>query len=454
MTILAPLKKNPVRYSTPLLLLIAVCLLVAQHYPPAVVHGGMSSDYQVQQASGQLLRQIAYLTLGVLGVLGIHYGFRSKAARVTRNLRVILPITVLLAWCALSVLWSGIPMTAVKRIIVLGLMFLGSFGLAVSWTRLEVMKFIALSSALHLTIGVLAELSLGYFTVFAADYRFAGTLTANEQGYLCMVLAISSMCVAGMLTSQGKSSWIYRLFSAYGVIFLLLTRSRGALMALGIAILFYFLLVMDGPKKVLAAFLIGTSILVLATTGGGAGIVDTLNRGGEGSGNFTGRAPLWTELMDYVDERPWLGSGYESFWTAETIDDVYKHQHWPIESAHSEYVESLLTIGIVGMTLHTLALVLGMIEGIRMFRSTRNLIFFLAASLCCIYLVGGFLEAILIVKPSPISFYLAMLFCVMMVQEDVEGAPAQVKINRGLPLRPTRVALGSRIAARRDRLPG
>ena len=166
---------------------------------------------------------------------------------------------------------------------------------------------------------------------------------------------------------RGMPTWPYSLLAAYGVVFLLLTRSRGALVAFGIAILFYFLFVMRTQKKVLTAFLIGSFAMILIVTGSGAKLFEALGRSGEGSENFTGRAPLWTELMDYVDERPWTGHGYESFWNAQTMDDVYKHQHWPVDSAHSEYVESLLTIGIVGMILHTFTLLGGMIEGIRLF---------------------------------------------------------------------------------------
>jgi O-antigen ligase len=177
----------------------------------------------------------------------------------------------------------------------------------------------------------------------------------------------------------------------------------------------------------LTAFLIGSFTVILVMSGAGAKLLDTLSRGGQGAEDFTGRAPLWTELMDYVHERPWTGHGYESFWNAQTEDDIYKHQHWPVDSAHSEYVESLLTIGIIGMVLHTLVLLIGMIEGIRLFRKGHNLVFFLGSSLCCIYLVGGSLEAILVVKPSPISFYLAMLLCSMMVRSRTAAAEIPIK---------------------------
>ncbi len=424
------IKQNPVRYSVPMLLLVSFCLLLAQHYLPSVIHGGMDSNYLLAQSSGNLARQISYLTLGMIGLLGVRYAVQSRQTPFRWNYWIVVPLALLLAWCVLTLLWSEMPAIAAKRLLVVGLMFLGSFGLAVSWKPIDIVRFIAVSSALDVTIGLAAEIVSGYFHPASADYRFAGTLTPNEQGYLCMVLAISSICMVRMSVSAGAPSWLYRLFVPYGVIFLLLTRSRGALMSLGIAILFYFLFVMQARKKVLLTLLLGSFLLGLAVTGVGTQLLNALDRGGEGDQDFTGRAPLWTELMEYVDERPWTGHGYESFWNAQTMDDVYKHQHWPVESAHSEYVESLLTIGIIGMVLHTLALLAGTVEGIRLFRSEHNSVFFLASTFCCIYLVGGSLEAILIVKPSPISFYLAMLFSSMMVRPHTAEVPVRSKNPR------------------------
>ena len=52
------------------------------------------------------------------------------------------------------------------------------------------------------------------------------------------------------------------------------------------------------------------------------------------------------------------GYGYEGFWTdGDDRRHVSGHQGWSIDSAHSAYVEGMLTLGYVGVALHTLALV-------------------------------------------------------------------------------------------------
>lgn len=436
---------NPVRYSTYLLLLLTICLYFTQHYPASVMQGGgVDANYVVGEQQGNAGRQIAFLVLGFVGLLGVYHGYKEKQGAVPWNARMLVPIALLLGWCSLSLFWSDIWMVAAKRLFVVGLMFLGGFGLALSWTSIEILKFIALSSAINLSVGVFDEVTGGYFAPLSGVYRFTGTLTPNEEGYLCMVLVVASACVARMLSKGRSASLFYRCLACYGLVFMLLTRSRGALTALAVACFLYFFVVLDIRRKVLTTLLLGTTGLVLMGTGVLPVILDTLNRGGEGSQSFTGRTPLWAELMGYVQDRPWLGYGYESFWTAATIDDIFKHQHWATNSAHSEYIESMLTIGIIGMVLHTGALLIGVIEGTRLFRSTQNLACYLAASLCAIYLVGGYLEALLFVKPSIVTFYLVLLLCVLIVS----GKPAEVSVPGRVAARPLLIGRKSTIGER------
>lgn len=403
-------KSNPVHYTALLLLALTVCLYNTQHYPLVVLHEGFSPDFLVKESDGNLGRQLAFLALGAAGSLGLYFHYKTGQKLQTR-LWIVIPIATLLGWCLLSLSWSDMRLIAAKRLIVILLMFLSGLGLAASWTRTQLNKFIVFSSALYLSVGVLEEIAGGYFHPLSGVYRFTGTLTANEQGYLCMALVVSALCFGPTASREEKSALLYYFLAGYGFLFLLLTRSRGALLALGIICILYFFVVLNLRTKIVS-ILVGCTVGLMATIIGWVpALINVLDRGGEGNENFTGRGPLWTELMGYVQQRPFLGRGYESFWTATTIDDIFKHQHWPINSAHSEYISNMLTIGTIGMVLHTLVLLVGVIAGTRLFRASRDVSMFLLASLCAAYLIGGFLEELLIIKPSIVTYYMILLFC-------------------------------------------
>ena len=416
---------NPIRYSVPLVLLLTLCLLYAEHQSAVQMHGNIDLDYVVSKQNGRVTRELAYLTLGALGLIGCYISLIRDRVRLHWNRVFTTILALLLGWTAISLLWTDTAETTSKRLFVLALMFVGAFGITLSWTRTQVLKFMAISAAIQVGVGVVAELIYGYFTPWQADYRFAGTLPWNSQGYVCLVLTLAAVCVVRL---REPHRWFYKVLAMFGFVFLLLTRSRGGLLAFTLALVLYLLLTLDARQKILTLLGVTTLATVIAASGVGPTLLSILNRGGEGSENFTGRGPLWDELMTYVARRPLTGYGYEGFWTVTTIDDVSEDQLWAIDNAHSGYIEGLLELGWTGAILHTLALLIGMVEGIRLFRRTREYAWFLAASLCFVYLVGGFLEALFIVKTSQSSFYFAMLLCTLAVQPQVGAAPANNKL--------------------------
>ena len=409
--------RNPVRFSAWLVVLLTACLLFAEHHSAKDMHGGVIDRAFISaERSGQVPREIAYLVIGAVGALGVWGAAKRQGwlgLRWSGAMTAVLG--ALLGWALVSAGWSDTPGITLKRLAVVGLMLLGGAGLALSWKRREMLAFVALSGAMQVAVGIVAEAMYGFLTPWAGDYRFGGTLHWNQQGYLCLVTLLAAMC----LVHGREARWrgVYWSVAGFALAMLLATRSRGALIGLAVALLLWFVLVMKPVGRVAAVLLGGTLLGAMLMTGVADKVVEGLNRGGEGAENLTGRAPLWDELMTYAQRRPWVGYGYEGFWTDETIDDVTEHQHWSIDSAHSAYVEGLLTLGYVGVVLHTLALLVGAWEGVRRYRATGELWFWLGAALCLIYLVGGYLEAILIVKPSPISFFLAMLLMTLTVTE-------------------------------------
>jgi len=291
-------------------------------------------------------------------------------------------------------------------------MFSGALGLALSWTRIEILRFLALSSALQVTVDFGAELLSG-IVPWGPDYKFSGMLGYNREAYVCIVLTFSALCLA----RQGRSDrWFYSVLASCGFVFLLLTRSRGGQLAFFTALVLYLLVTLGVRQRVFAVFGIATLALVLIMSGVAPTLLSVLDRGGEGSENFNGRGPLWEELMVYARRRPLTGYGYENFWTASMISDVSGDQGWQMSDAHSGYLESLLQLGWPGAALHALTLITCMGVGIRLFRRTGAYVYFLSAALCLIYLVGGLLEGLMIIKASEISFDFALLLCVTAVQ--------------------------------------
>ena len=70
---------------------------------------------------------------------------------------------------------------------------------------------------------------------------------------------------------------------------------------------------------------------------------------------FTGRTDLWQFVVDEFVKRPWLGSGYASFWSIDpAIQPSLKTDMWfgvyaIINEGHQGYLDLLATGGIIGL---------------------------------------------------------------------------------------------------------
>jgi O-antigen ligase len=57
-------------------------------------------------------------------------------------------------------------------------------------------------------------------------------------------------------------------------------------------------------------------------------------------------------VTEHIARKPWLGYGYESFWTPEAIEQVTEECQWAVREAHSAYLDMLLSLGRVGLALY------------------------------------------------------------------------------------------------------
>ena len=66
---------------------------------------------------------------------------------------------------------------------------------------------------------------------------------------------------------------------------------------------------------------------------------------------LTGRTDIWTALMDAIAARPWLGYGYGAFWGVDSQPAymVRLATEWAVPTAHNGWLETALSIGLVGL---------------------------------------------------------------------------------------------------------
>lgn len=337
------------------------------------------------------------LALSAIGLLGMCLTVRRDG----RPLRAAgwLPGLMLfyLAWSAASVLWSINPGLSCRRLAVLMFCVLGALGFARQFRPRDVALMAMVIAGAYLLVGVGTELALGTFRPWSPGYRFAGTVHPNTQGANLSVLCLASFCLARATTR--RKAWLWTLF-ATGLVFLLLTKSRTSCAAFASALTALWLAGVSGRTKVLVA----TSAVFVICAGALAGsvfgvdaddkIAEVVMLGRqEESEALTGRLPIWTELANYIRERPLEGYGYESFWTTKHIEVISDELEWPLREAHNAYIDAILSVGLIGAATFLAVVMVGLGQAAAAFRRTADPGFALTLSLLVFGLVNACLES-------------------------------------------------------------
>ena len=79
---------------------------------------------------------------------------------------------------------------------------------------------------------------------------------------------------------------------------------------------------------------------------------------------FTGRMPMWSELLNYIAEKPLFGYGFNGFWNSIQYGGVFRARwYWKeVPHSHNGFIELFLALGLLGFCPFVIDLVLKFIR--------------------------------------------------------------------------------------------
>jgi exopolysaccharide production protein ExoQ len=330
------------------------------YYFPWTAAEENDADTRAVAAQGSVERQVA---MPALALLACYMLWRTRNPPKFKGRLATLTV-VFLAVNGASLYWSVDMATTLKRLVVFYMCVLTVVAMAKAFTVLDLARigFYACGVA-----GVLAMLCDMFITKTWApldpEYRLMGVMSSNSQAQNLTACIFCGLTL--LLKFPNRAKW---MTPALGLMAMLLyfTRGRTATIACIVLSLFFLKRIIDVKYKVhtraailllLLAAVVPTLILLgskagdVAQAGFMMGRDDTQN-----TASLSNRAPLWQELMDYVDDRPYVGYGYNAFWTSGRISKISADQKWGVPNAHNTYLDQELSIGIPGVILYTVVL--------------------------------------------------------------------------------------------------
>lgn len=391
-----------------------VCLLLflSEHDPDISLktdYSGTVVDFAASRAEGSMVRKLAYPAMGLMGLTLL---FRSGSA-VRRPMRTqAMAIALLVVLSVFSVLWGGNAVIVLRRVVVLLCLVMATLGFAARFSLGDLLLGAFCLALAYLGIGIAAEIAHGTFLANAEGYRFAGTLHPNVQAQSCGILVISGLTL--LAHSHGGRRICLGFLSATGLAFLFLTQSRTntAACTLTLAIL-AFLFAEPRVRFALASGALALSSFVVLLLGERIALlfqsVLLMNRSLDSVGTLTGRVPLWEHCLAYIAQKPFVGHGYNNFWSPEHVEQISNVQGWVVGAAHSTYLELLLDLGLFGLLLYAATVLSAAWRSMRAYLASRNALFMGAFGLLAFSLSVGALETFVIFYPNPNTFFLLCL---------------------------------------------
>ncbi|PYR61407.1 MAG: hypothetical protein DMF91_09785 [Acidobacteria bacterium] len=312
------------------------------------------------------------ITVGLL-VLG------ARAQRTGEAMRRNVPLLVVLLYCAASTLWSDFPFVALKRYTkALGNVVMVLIVLTDPDPRSALKKFLTRTAFLLVPPSILL---IKFYPVLGRYYdRWEGTQfysgVATDKNMLgCISLVLGLGTLLRFVETFRKAPHRFRRLLAVGTLFamnLWLLSVANSATALGCFIVGGTLIVVFSQVGQGRTWMVHLTVGVIAVVAistyvfpdAYSFLVGSMGR----NTTLTGRTDLWSDLLQ-MDNHPWFGAGFESFFLGDRLELLWAKYWWHPNEAHNGYLETYLTLGIVGLCLLAVLIVTGYRNAINAYRS-------------------------------------------------------------------------------------
>jgi exopolysaccharide production protein ExoQ len=311
--------------------------------------------------------QAAYAVLYLVFAALLTVRFRESLALVVEEKWIFL----LWLWTAISVVWSPVPGTTLRRTIALFGTTLAGLYMAMRLQPKQQVRLVAYC------MGVSAILSLAVCLLaphISAEPTGEWTGIFFQKNGLGRAMGLGLLCYTFLALEErrGRLVFIFMAIVCFGM--LVMSRSMGTLLvcAITLSILpFRRFLILPTRKLILygAAFsAVAIPVAYLALTNADA-ILVALGR----DPSLTGRLPLWREVLLEISTRPWFGFGYSAFWYTAEGARIQTKLFWQMVHSHNGFLETTLGLGLVGLALLLIVLAKAILRGVRVARDGETL---------------------------------------------------------------------------------
>jgi O-antigen ligase len=300
--------------------------------------------------SGSTILRVAYLPAYAAG-------FALIALRPGASFRVLVRqpfLLILLAVVVASTFWSVNPDQTVRRCFALVCTTLGGAALAARfrWPRLA--EVVGATFAVLIVACFVVCLAVPRIGVMTELFPGAWRGLWREKNGLGGIMAFGFCILSAAALLNPRRARLWWTFAGLAVVLVLMSTSKTSLVSLmlGVGAVGFVLVARRGPAAGAAATWAGVTGIVLLT----AFILfaaDVFFAILGKDATLTGRTKIWAAVMREIQDRPWLGYGYQAVWGDKSgwgpFAWISKNAGFQAQHAHNSWLEQWLGMGLVGL---------------------------------------------------------------------------------------------------------
>ena len=273
---------------------------------------------------------------------------------------------ILIGTVCVSVIWSDIPMVTIERI--LPLLRITIFGIyfAARFTIKEQLQLLAWAFGLAALLSLIVCVAVPSYGVVGEGlivgleelvHSGAWRGIYNHKTFLGSIMSLGSLILlfAGLDKLQYRYPWMILAAFLISTFVLLRSTTIGALLIFIISVFLILFFQLERKKFDLfiilfLGFILASSLVVTIIASNADAIFNSFGK----DATISGRTLIWPLLIDKIQERPWLGYGYDTFWKGGwegEVADIWRALIAGFEPphAHNGFLEICLDIGFIGL---------------------------------------------------------------------------------------------------------
>ncbi|WP_249064526.1 O-antigen ligase family protein [Argonema antarcticum] len=271
---------------------------------------------------------------------------------------------------------------------------------------------------------VFAQPSLGLMHKAGSELNGTWRGIYVHKNVLGRIMTIAGIFLLIKALTSHKKRWLWWLVFAISFQLILGTNSKTALVG------FLFLLIISPFHRIFrwnSVIAVPLYLILVLVSGIGAQtLADNWNSALASINKdptLTGRIPLWTVLLGYLGERPWLGYGLHGFWQGwkgKENASVWRTFGWLPSHAHNGFLDIVLDFGLIGSIVFLVAFVYSISQALKRVRSLHSLESLWPIGYLTFFIIMNQTQSVMVV---PYSIY--WIFFVVISMTPIEPSEQQ-----------------------------